>query len=101
MIHYELDGTAVTPEIALPSTGSFDTYASVATTGIKLPKGYHVLRLVMDTGIDDGFAGDFDWFSLEPIHTAQPLALSSARVAQPDLFANAATTTQNPLDGLL
>jgi hypothetical protein len=48
--HVELDGVDVTGSLDMPNTGDWDTvYATVTKTGVALPAGEHLLRVVMDT----------------------------------------------------
>jgi len=47
-VHLEIDGNNVSGPIAIPWTGSFQTWKN-ATAKISIPAGPHVLRLVADT----------------------------------------------------
>jgi hypothetical protein len=46
--HIEVDGIDVTGSLTVPNTGNYQKYASVVKTGVSLPAGRHVLRLVLD-----------------------------------------------------
>ena len=59
--HFSIDGKAITPRTIIPSTGSWDTYASISGTNVELSAGPHILRL----DIDRSYA-NFDWFSFVP-----------------------------------
>ena len=54
--HLEIDGSPVTGGIALPDTGGWNTWATLTATGVTLPAGAHVLRVVFET---DGM--NVDW----------------------------------------
>ncbi len=47
--HVEIDGTNVTGTMAIPNTGSWQTWTNVTATGINLTAGVHTLRIVMDS----------------------------------------------------
>ena len=65
--HVEVDGANATGPIAIPKTASWRAYTTVTTSGVNLPAGTHVLRLRMDANNAQGYAGNFDWFSLTPL----------------------------------
>jgi hypothetical protein len=46
--HVELDGTNITGSVPVPVTGAWNTYQWVTKTGVTLPAGRHVLKLVSD-----------------------------------------------------
>lgn len=48
-LHFELDGADVSGAVAVPATGGWQTWQSVAVAGITLSSGNHVLRIVGDT----------------------------------------------------
>ncbi|HEY0736785.1 MAG TPA: phytase [Herpetosiphonaceae bacterium] len=48
-VHLELDGATISGPIALPNTGSWQSWTTVTTGPITLPSGRHTLRLVADT----------------------------------------------------
>jgi hypothetical protein len=62
-IHFTLDGTDVTGPIALPDTGDWNTWTTVTTTGVVLPAGIHVLKLLVDANGSLGTAADINWFA--------------------------------------
>ena len=61
-IHFTVDGTNVTGSIALPDTGGWNTWQTVTKTGVVLPAGTHVLKLVVDANGASGTAADINWF---------------------------------------
>jgi hypothetical protein len=61
-VHFTLDGTNVTGAIALPNTGSWDTWQTVTKTGVSLPAGTHVLKVIVDANGSGGTAADLNWF---------------------------------------
>jgi hypothetical protein len=48
-VHLELDGSPIGGPIAVPNTGSWQTWATVTIPPLTLPSGRHTLRLVADT----------------------------------------------------
>ncbi|HEY0601950.1 MAG TPA: phytase [Herpetosiphonaceae bacterium] len=48
-VHLELDGANIGGPIALPNTGSWQSWTTVTTAPIALPSGRHTLRLAADT----------------------------------------------------
>ncbi|QOV91783.1 carbohydrate-binding protein [Humisphaera borealis] len=54
----EYNGTQVGTTFTIPDTGGWQTYQSVHVTGINLPAGQGVLRLVCETEGASGFAGN-------------------------------------------
>ena len=67
--HFEVDGTAVSSSITIPSSTAWQT---VTQTGINLPAGTHVLRLVFDANNSGGTAGNWNWFSFALNAAIQP-----------------------------
>jgi hypothetical protein len=65
--HYELDGTTITPPLAVPDTAGAFGSGNVSWGGISLPAGRHVLRLAFDTNSPTtGAVGEFDSINLVP-----------------------------------
>ena len=62
--HLEVDGVNVTGALSVPSTGGWQTWQTVAKTGVSLPAGTHRLRLVMDANAANGYVGNFNSFSV-------------------------------------
>lgn len=60
--HFQIDGKDVTKAIAVPSTGSWDSYKQVKGT-VELPAGEHQLSLVIDNPYFD-----LDWIKFELVH---------------------------------
>ncbi len=48
-VHLELDGVPITEEKDMPDTGSWNDWTQVSLGNIYLPKGKHLLKLVLDT----------------------------------------------------
>ncbi|MGI4787476.1 MAG: carbohydrate-binding protein, partial [Janthinobacterium lividum] len=65
--HIEIDGVNVTGPIAVPSTGNWDTFTTLSTTGTNLTAGVHVMRLYWDAG-----GPDINWISLVPWYAGTP-----------------------------
>ncbi|HEX8524619.1 MAG TPA: carbohydrate-binding protein, partial [Tepidisphaeraceae bacterium] len=62
--HLEVDGVNATGLLAMPNTGGWQSWKTVSKSGINLSAGQHVLRLAMDTNGSNGYAGNFDAFTL-------------------------------------
>ena len=67
--HVEVDGVNVSGSLAVPNTGNWQSYTTLAKTGIPLTAGNHVVKLAMDTNGTYGFVGNFNWMSF----TASPV----------------------------
>jgi len=62
-VHFTLDGANLTGPIALPDTGGWNTWMTVTKTGVTLPAGVHVLKLVIDANGAGGTVADLNWFA--------------------------------------
>jgi len=62
--HVEVDGVDRTGPIAVPDTGGWQNWQTVATTGIPLTAGVRVLRVVLDSVASGGGVGNYNWFRL-------------------------------------
>ena len=76
--HYEIDGTAVTSSITIPSSASWQT---VTQANISLPSGTHILRLVFDANNTGGNAGNWNSFSFALTGAIQPPAAPASLAA--------------------
>jgi glucosylceramidase len=63
--HLEIDGVAVTGALAIPDTGWWQNWITIAEGGIPVTAGSHVLRLVVDTASPDGIVGNVNWLALD------------------------------------
>jgi hypothetical protein len=63
--HIDIDGKAVTGEISVADTGSWDKFANTTASGISLTAGKHVMSVVMDSQGKTGFVADFEDFALD------------------------------------
>jgi len=63
-VHLTLDGNDVTGPIALPDTGGWGVWKTVTKTGVALPAGAHVLKLVVDSNGPAGTAADINWLAI-------------------------------------
>jgi hypothetical protein len=59
--HLEWNGANVTGALAVPNTGSWQAWTTIAASNITLSAGTHVLRLVMDRASSNGDVGNFNW----------------------------------------
>ncbi len=62
--HIEVDGANATGPITVPNTGGWQTWQTITKTGVSLPAGTHVLRVVMDTNGATGSIGNLNWFAV-------------------------------------
>lgn len=63
-VHFTVDGSNVTGAIALPDTGGWSTWQTVTKTGVSLPAGTHVVKLIVDANGSGGTAADINWFRI-------------------------------------
>jgi hypothetical protein len=64
--HAEVNGATVTGPVTVPDTGGRQIWQTVATPGIQLSPGTHVIRVVLETVSTSDGAGNFNWFRLVP-----------------------------------
>ena len=69
--HLELDGQNLTGPMNISSTGDWQSFKTITKTGLKLPAGVHVLRLVMDSVGPTGSVGNFNFIKVAPASTSQ------------------------------
>jgi hypothetical protein len=63
--HIEVDGVNVTGSMTVPDTGSWNAFTTITKTGVSLPAGTHVFRLMLETnGSSTGMTGNFNWFQV-------------------------------------
>ena len=58
--HMEVNGTNVTGPMSIPNTGAWQSWTTIRKTGVQLPAGVQVWRLVMDSEGPSGFVGNID-----------------------------------------
>ena len=63
-VHVAVDGSAVTKAIALPDTGGWNVWKTATVTGVALPAGTHVLKLLMDANGSGGTIADINWIDV-------------------------------------
>jgi hypothetical protein len=63
-VHVTVDGTNATGPIGLPDTGGWNTWQTVTKTGVSLPAGTHVLKLIVDANGSGGTAADINWLRI-------------------------------------
>jgi hypothetical protein len=62
----ELDGAAVTGDVAVPNTGAWDAWQTVTLPAIQLVQGGHLVRLVMVTAnAENSGAGNYGYLSFQ------------------------------------
>ena len=62
LFHMEIKGLKITEPIRIPDTGGWDKLKLIKCAGVKLTKGRHVIRVVMDEQGPSGSIGDIDYF---------------------------------------
>ncbi len=81
--HVNVDGTNATGAISIPATGGWQTWQTIAKTGINLTAGIHTLRIAYDTNGSSGSAGSMNWFQLVNTSIAPVPAAPSNLAATP------------------
>jgi len=62
--HFEVDGANVTGPISVPNTGGWQVWKTITKTGVTLPAGQHVVRVVMDANGATGSIANLNWFAV-------------------------------------
>ena len=65
MFHIEVNGVDKTGPIAVPDSGSWQTWRTLSKAGIALSAGQQVIRLVLDTNGATGLTGNFNWIAVQ------------------------------------
>ncbi len=60
--HIEVNGSNVTGSLTVPNTGGWQTWTTVRKSGVNLPAGAQVWRLVLDTNGGTSAVGNFNYF---------------------------------------
>ncbi len=63
--HVTLDGADVSGPVAVPDTGSWNTWTTISGPALHLPSGRHTLRLVFDSANPTGYVANIDYFVLD------------------------------------
>jgi regulation of enolase protein 1 (concanavalin A-like superfamily) len=90
--HVEVDGVNVTGTITMINTKGTQNWLTQTVSGIDLPAGRHVLRLVFDTNGNLGQIGNFNWLRLMPQDVAPVLPTAPAAPGNLAATASSATT---------
>ena len=69
-VHLTVDGTNVTGAVVLPDTGGWDAWQTVTKTGVSLPAGLHLLKLLIDANGSGGTAADINWMKFSSARSA-------------------------------
>jgi len=62
VFHIEMDGKDVTGPITVPDTGGWQTLKVITHKNVKLEKGSHKMKVIMDSEGDSKSIGDIDYF---------------------------------------
>jgi hypothetical protein len=73
-VRLAIDGTDVSGPIALPDTGGWNTWNTFTKSGVSLPAGTHVLKVVMDANGSGGTVADLNWLT---VAAAAPISIGS------------------------
>lgn len=68
----EVDGVDLTGPVAVPDTGGWQAWQTIATPQIPLAAGLRVVRVVVQTAATGGGAGNYNWFRLTQSGGAPP-----------------------------
>ena len=64
--HVEVDGVDKTGPLVIPNTSGWQAWMTISKTGVSLPAGAHVVRLVMDAVGPTGAIGNLNWIRIAP-----------------------------------
>ena len=67
LFHLEIDGKDLTGPIRIPDTGGWTILKKISHKGVKLKKGVHRIRVVMDEVGPSSNIGDIDYFKFTRI----------------------------------
>ena len=67
LFHLEIDGNDLTGPIRIPDTGGWTILKKISHKGVKLKKGVHRIRVVMDEVGPSSNIGDIDYFKFTRI----------------------------------
>ena len=67
LFHLEIAGKDLTGPIRIPDTGGWTTLKKISTREVKLTKGVHRIRIVMDAVGPSGYVGDIDYFKFSAV----------------------------------
>jgi hypothetical protein len=68
--HLEVDGVNKTGPLAIPDTGGWQSWVTVASRGVPLNAGQQVWRVVLDSVGPTGAVGNIDWIRATPTVSA-------------------------------
>ena len=67
LFHLEIAGKDLTGPIRIPNTGGWTTLKKISAKEVKLTKGVHRIRVVMDAVGPSGYIGDIDCFKFSAV----------------------------------
>ncbi|MGI4790087.1 MAG: carbohydrate-binding protein, partial [Janthinobacterium lividum] len=76
-LHFSVDGTNVTGAMAVPGTGSYDTFTTIKSGSVTLTAGPHVIQLFEEA--DNGY--DLNWFSVKSVGPSYQINASGSAVS--------------------
>ncbi len=77
-LHLNIDGTNVTGTVAIPNTGSWQTFTTVTTSPVQISAGTHVLRLQFDAPLTNDNAGNVKTITISPANAlSAPTSLAA------------------------
>ena len=76
--HFEIDGTAVSPNVTLPYTGDWGNWVNKVVSNVALTQGEHILRIAVANG--EFNLGKMDFAYASPLAFMPPVANAGANV---------------------
>ncbi|PFH12383.1 carbohydrate binding protein with CBM6 domain [Collimonas sp. PA-H2] len=67
--HFNVDGVSATPELTVPDTKGWQNWQTLSTN-MTLSAGQHVIQLHLDSAVNGGLVGNFNWFSIGSASTS-------------------------------
>jgi hypothetical protein len=64
--HVQIDGVNVTGTLAIPNTGGWQTWQTLAKPPVQIGAGQHVVRIAFDSNGATGFVGNLNWINFTP-----------------------------------
>ncbi len=83
--HLVIDGTDVTGQLTVPTTGGTQTWTTLSKTGVSIGGGTHDVRLMFDANGTSGTVGNFNWLKFT----------DTSIITTPSAPSNAAATAQS------
>ena len=76
--HFEIDGTAISPDVTLPATGDWGSWSNTIINNVALTQGEHIMRLVVSNG--EFNLGRMEFAYAAPLTYVPPIANAGENV---------------------